>query len=161
MALIAYEKGDLTEATTAWQLLLKQLPTDDPRYAAVQQRLSELGADAQPVGRQITVTLYVDPALKQANPDASLFLFAKAIDGGALPLAVQRVPLPSGEQQLLLTEQMAMQQGWSLASADQVQVIARMSLSGTVEQRPGDIQTESDILSFSTPSLAISLTLEP
>lgn len=161
MALIAYEKGDLTEATTAWQLLLKQLPTDDPRYAAVQQRLSELGADAQPVGRQIAVTLYVDPALKQANPDASLFLFAKAIDGGALPLAVQRIPLPSGEQQLLLTEQMAMQQGWSLASADQVQVIARMSLSGTVEQRPGDIQTESDILSFSTPSLAISLTLEP
>lgn len=161
MALIAYEKGDLAEATTAWQLLLKQLAPDDPRYAAVQQRLSEMGVEVQPIGRQITVTLYVDPALKQANPDASLFLFAKAIDGVALPLAVQRIPLTAGKQQLLLTEQMAMQQGWSLASADQVQVIARMSLSGTVELRPGDIQTESDILSFTTPLLAISLTLEP
>ncbi|MBZ9610267.1 c-type cytochrome biogenesis protein CcmI [Rheinheimera maricola] len=161
MALIAYEKGDLTEATTAWQLLLKRLPTDDPRYAAVQQRLTELGVGVDPVGRQIRVTLYVDPALQQANPGASLFLFAKALDGVALPLAVQRIPLPAGEQQLLLTEQMAMQQGWSLANADQVQVIARMSLSGTVEQRPGDVQIASDILSFDTPSLAISLTLEP
>mgnify|MGYP006173133985 CR=1 FL=1 len=67
-----------------------------------------------------------------------------------------------GEQQLVLTEQMAMQQGWSLANADKVQVIARMSLSGTVEQRPGDIQTASDVLSFADDSLlSVSLTLEP
>jgi cytochrome c-type biogenesis protein CcmH/NrfG len=162
MALIAYEKGDLTEAASAWQILLRQLPTDDPRYAAVQQRLAELNIDVMPEGRQISVTLYVDPALAQANPNASLFLFAKAVEGAALPLAVQRIPLPSGEQQLMLTEQMAMQQGWSLANAEKVQVIARMSLSGTVEQRPGDIQTASDVLSFADDSLlTVSLTLEP
>lgn len=161
MALIAYEKGDMAEATTAWQLLLKQLPQDDPRYAAVQQRLTELGAEVEAVGRHISVQLYVAPELKQANPDASLFLFARAPDGAALPLAVQRIPLPEGEVQLQLTEQMAMQPGWSLASADQVEVVARMSLSGTVEQRPGDIQAVSDVLTFTEPSLSISLTLEP
>ncbi|HEX5792738.1 MAG TPA: c-type cytochrome biogenesis protein CcmI, partial [Rheinheimera sp.] len=82
-------------------------------------------------------------------------------DGAALPLAVQRIPLPEGEVQLQLSEQMAMQPGWSLASADQVEVVARMSLSGTVEQRPGDIQAVSDVLTFTEPSLSISLTLEP
>ncbi|MDR6983985.1 cytochrome c-type biogenesis protein CcmI [Rheinheimera pacifica] len=162
MALIAYEKGDLTEAASAWQILLRQLPADDPRYAAVQQRLAELNIDKMPEGRQISVTLYVDPALAQANPNASLFLFAKAVEGAALPLAVQRIPLSSGEQQLVLTEQMAMQPGWSLANADKVQVVARMSLSGTVEQRPGDIQTASGVLSFSAdPLLSVSLKLEP
>jgi cytochrome c-type biogenesis protein CcmI len=161
MALIAFDKGDVKEAITAWQLLLKQLPQQDPRYAAVQQRLTELGVALPVAGRQIKVKLYVAPELKQANPDASLFLFARAINGAPLPLAVQRIPLPQGEIQLSLTEQMAMQTAWSLANADQVEVVARMSLSGTVEQRPGDIQTVSDILAFSEPVISISLTLEP
>lgn len=162
MALIAYEKGDFTQAASAWQILLRKLPTEDPRYAAVQQRLTEMKVDIMPEGRQINITLYVDPTLAQTNPNASLFLFAKAVEGAALPLAVQRIPLPSGEQQLVLTEQMAMQQGWSLANADKVQVIARMSLSGTVEQRPGDIQTASAILSFTEAALlSVSLKLEP
>jgi cytochrome c-type biogenesis protein CcmI len=161
MALIAYEKGDITEAATAWKLLLKQLPQDDPRYGAVQQRLTELGIDVKQVGRQITVKLYVAPELKRENPNASLFLFARAVGGTKLPLAVQRIPLPQGELQLTLTEQMAMQAGWSLANAEQVEVVARMSLSGTVEQRPGDIQTVSAVLRFVEPTLSISLTLEP
>jgi cytochrome c-type biogenesis protein CcmI len=161
MALIAYEKGDMAEAATAWQMLLQQLPQDDPRYGAVQQRLAELGVAELTAGRQIRVNLYVAPELKQANPDASLFLFARAADGAALPLAVQRIPLPEGEVQLALTEQMAMQSGWSLANADQVQVVARMSLSGTVEQRPGDIQAVSDVLSFEQTTLTITLKLEP
>ena len=161
MALIAYEKGDMAEATSAWQLLLQQLPQDDPRYGAVQQRLAEMGAEIKSPGRQISVSLYVDPRLKQANPDASLFLFARASEGTGLPLAVQRIPLPEGKVQLLLTEQMAMQPNWTLASTDQVQVVARMSLSGTVEQRPGDIQTESGLLDLTATSISISLTLEP
>lgn len=161
MALIAYEKGDMAEAAAAWQMLLQQLPQDDPRYGAVQQRLAELGVAELTAGRQIRVNLYVAPELKQANPDASLFLFARAADGAALPLAVQRIPLPEGEVQLALTEQMAMQSGWSLANADQVQVVARMSLSGTVEQRPGDIQAVSDVLSFEQTTQTITLKLEP
>lgn len=160
MALIAYEKGDMAEATSAWQLLLKQLPKDDPRYGAVQQRLQELGAVA-PEGRYVRVSLNVSPALKQAHPDATLFLFARAVHGAQLPLAVQRVALPTGKVELLLTEEMAMQSGWSLASVDQIQVVARMSLAGTVEQRPGDVQTESDILTFFEPQLSVDMTLEP
>lgn len=161
MALIAYEKGDMKEATTAWQLLLQRLPKSDPRYDAVKERLAELGADIKAGGRQIRVKLYVSPELKQANPDATLFLFARAINGAPLPLAVQRIPLPEGEVELLLTEQMAMQTAWSLANADQIEVVARMSQSGTVEQRPGDIQTVSEELSFTEPVISISLVLEP
>ncbi|GAB2925273.1 c-type cytochrome biogenesis protein CcmI [Rheinheimera gaetbuli] len=161
MALIAYERGDLAEATTAWQMLLQQLPQDDPRYAAVQQRLQEMGEQISPVGRQIKVNLSVAPQLQQAHPDASLFLFARAIDGAALPLAVQRIALPQGQVELVLTEQMAMQSGWSLANVEQVRVVARMSLAGTVEQRAGDVQVESEILQFTQPVLSVSLQLEP
>lgn len=163
MALIAYEKGDNKEAIEAWTLLLQKLPQDDPRYAVVSEKLQELNAitpDSVP-GREIIVKLTVDPSLKVQHPDASLFLFARAVNGPALPLAVQRIPLPSGEIQLSLTEDMLMQQGWSLANVDEVQVVARMSLAGTVEQRPGDIQTISPILSFSDAKLTTVLILEP
>lgn len=162
MALIAYEKGDEAEAIAAWQLLLKQLPDDDPRYAAVQKKLAELGAANDiPAQRKIIVNLFVDPALQQANPQASLFLFARAVDGSALPLAVQRIPLPAGEQQLILDEKMAMQPDWNLANADKVEVVARMSLSGTVEQRPGDLQTVSEVLTFDQAQIITTLRLEP
>ncbi|CAM3889453.1 c-type cytochrome biogenesis protein CcmI [Rheinheimera salexigens] len=161
MALIAYENGDMEQAKQAWIVLLAELETDDPRYAAVQQRLSELGVDVQVDTRRITVDLFVDPALQQANPEATLFLFARAKEGPALPLAVQRIPLVAGQQQLVLQESMAMQPGWSLANAEQIEVVARMSISGTVEQRPGDVQAVSDVLSFEQPQISIKLTLEP
>lgn len=161
MALIAYENGDMEQAKQAWIVLLAELETDDPRYAAVQQRLSELGVDVQVDTRRITVDLFVDPALQQANPQATLFLFARAKEGPALPLAVQRIPLVAGRQQLVLQESMAMQPGWSLANAEQIEVVARMSISGTVEQRPGDVQAVSDVLSFEQPQISIKLTLEP
>lgn len=161
MALIAYENGDMEQAKQAWTVLLAELEADDPRYAAVQQRLTELGVDVDVDTRRITVDLYVDPALQQANPTATLFLFARATEGPALPLAVQRIPLVAGQQQLLLQESMAMQPGWSLANAEQIQVVARMSISGTVEQRPGDIQTVSEVLTFEQPHISIKLRLEP
>lgn len=164
MALIAYEKGDVPEAITAWQLLLERLPANDPRYAVVSEKLTELGAAdnvAKVAGRQVIVSLYVDPQLKQQYPQASLFLFARSAGGPPLPLAAQRLPLPAGNVELVLTEKMAMQPGWTLAEAEKIEVIARMSLSGTVEQQTGDIQAVSEVLSFSEPEVHTRLTLEP
>ncbi len=162
MALIAHDKGDTAEAVKAWTLLAEQLEPTDPRYPLVISKLTELGVDTNgSLGRQIRVKLTVDPALAAANPDASLFLFARAVGGPGLPLAVQRIPLPSGEVELLLTEKMAMQADWSLSNAEQVVVVARMSQSGTVEQMPGDLQVESTALTFNDVKISVALTLEP
>lgn len=162
MALIAHEKGDKAEAIRAWSLLAEQLESDDPRYPLVLSKLSELGADsADSIGRQIRVQLTVAPQLATDNPDASLFLFARAVGGPNLPLAVQRIPLPSGQVELLLDEKMAMQPDWSLSQADQVVVVARMSQAGTVEKMAGDLQVESDVLTFNDAKISVTLTLEP
>ncbi|WP_019676469.1 c-type cytochrome biogenesis protein CcmI [Arsukibacterium perlucidum] len=162
MALIAHEKGDTAEAVKAWSLLAEQLEPTDPRYPLVISKLSELGVDnTASIGRQIRVKLTVAPQLAAANPDASLFLFARAVDGPNLPLAVQRIPLPSGEVELLLDENMAMQADWSLIQADQVVVVARMSQAGTVDKMAGDLQVESEVLTFNDAKISVTLTLEP
>jgi cytochrome c-type biogenesis protein CcmI len=162
MALIAHEKGDTTEAAAAWRVLAGQLDETDPRYPLVVSKLAELGIDnPDSMSRQIRVQLTVDPALAAANPGATLFLFARAVGGSNLPLAVQRIPLPSGAVELLLTEQMAMQPNWTLSQAEQVVVVARMSQAGTVEQMPGDVQVESAELTFNEAKLSVTLNLEP
>lgn len=162
MALIAHEKGDTAEAIKAWSLLAEQLEPTDPRYPLVISKLSELGIDnTASIGRQIRVKLTVAPQLAAANPDASLFLFARAVDGPNLPLAVQRIPLPSGEVELLLDEKMAMQADWSLSQTDQVVVVARMSQAGTVDKMAGDLQVESEVLTFNDAKISVTLTLEP
>ncbi len=162
MALIAYEKGDTKEAISAWQLLGERLPANDSRHQVVQQRLQELGVvtlEPALVQRRIAVQLTVDPQLQQRYPEASLFVFARSATGPGLPLAVQRMALPAGELELELNESMAMQPGWSLREAEQVQVVARMSLGGTVERGPEDIEVVSELLMLTDASSPLQLKL--
>lgn len=179
MALIAYERGDNEQARAAWQILAERLDADDPRLAVVQERLTELGASSPQVAtatdnngtsdtstapvtqRSITITLQVDAQLKIAHPDAMLFVFARAIGGPPLPVAAKRMPLPSGEIQITLTEDDAMQAGWDLMQTNKVEVVARMSVSGTVERSAQDVETVSAQLDLAQPHQTIALTLEP
>ncbi|MDP4537575.1 c-type cytochrome biogenesis protein CcmI [Alkalimonas collagenimarina] len=161
LALVAYEKGDMDEAITAWTLLLDRLPTSDPRYQAVIDQLDKLGHSVEArQERTVQLALYVEPGLRRDYPDASVFIFVRQANGPALPLAAQRIPVPAGEINLLLTEQMAMQSGWTLASADEVEVVARFSRSGNVEEREGDLEVVSEVQTFTEPAIKLSLRLK-
>lgn len=174
MALIAYERGDNEQARAAWQILAERLDADDPRLAVVQERLAELAASSQQLAtpadntaaepaaqRSITISVHVAEQLKTAHPDAMLFVFARAIGGPPLPVAAKRLPLTSGEVQIILTEHDAMQPGWDLMQANQVEVVARMSVSGTVDRSAQDVEAVSAQLDLAQPHQAIQLTLEP
>lgn len=166
MALIAHERGDNQQAISAWQLLANSLAADDPRLAVVSERLAELqgtSSTAEPVTalRSVELTLTVAPQLVESFPEASLFIFARAVGGPALPLAAKRLALTSGEVQITLTNEDAMQPGWDLLQAEQIEVVARMAVSGTVERSAQDIEVVSEPLRFDQPHLTIQLTLEP
>lgn len=185
LALIATERGDTNEARAAWQLLLEQLPKDDPRYAAIEQQLGAMDkgqamlatanntapdaasntavTSAEPAataGRQVTITLSIDPALQSAYQDATLFVFAKADAGPPLPLAVKKLTMNAAAAPIVLSEQDAMQAGWSLAQAQKIKVSARLSRSGTVTPSADDVSVESAVLEFTQPALQVSLHME-
>lgn len=165
MALIAYERGDKNEAIAAWELLASRLATDDPRLVVVKERLAELTgqttATAAAVTRSITLNLQVSEQLVQAHPSASLFVFVRAVDGPPIPLAATRMPIQAGQRQIVLSDADAMQAGWDLTQADRVEIVARMSVSGTVDRSPQDVEVVSAELRFSEPHLTTALTLEP
>jgi cytochrome c-type biogenesis protein CcmI len=168
LAMVAEERGDKEQAQQAWQLLLPKLDKTDPRYALVQQKLGltstpEQGAESAAIvsGRQVSVQLSINPELAEKYKTGTLFVFAKAVDGPPLPLAVQKLAVFSGTQTIELSEAQAMQPGWTLANAERIQISARLSLSGQVLNDENGPQVQSDVLSFSEPKLSLSLSLQP
>ncbi len=169
LAMVAEERGDKAQAQQAWQLLLPKLDKADPRYALVQQKLGLTStpdqAEAQDTaavsGRQVSVQLSISPELAEKYKTGTLFVFAKAVDGPPLPLAVQKLAVFNGTQTIELSEAQAMQPGWTLANAERIQISARLSLSGQVLNDENGPQVQSDVLSFSEPKLSLSLSLQP
>ncbi|MDP5186552.1 MAG: c-type cytochrome biogenesis protein CcmI [Alishewanella sp.] len=168
MALIAYERGDNAEAIAAWQLLASRLAPDDPRLEVVNARLAELNAPAT-VGtaeqnaafvREVKVQVSVGAELAAAHPGASLFVFARAAEGPAIPLAAKRLPLVAGVTEISLSAADAMQAGWNIEQTNLIQVVARMAVSGTVERSAQDVEVVSAVLSFEQPVVSVQLTLE-
>lgn len=174
LALIAQERGDVAEATAAWQVVLAQIPQDDPRRAMIEQQLSQLApapaavsdapvakaSDLTATGRRIQVELVISSALATKFADATLFVVAKAGAGSPMPLAVQKLPVKAGTYQIELTSAMVMQQGWGLDNVDEVVVSARLSQSGTVTKTAGDPEVQSALLDLTSGVVKLSLKLE-
>ena len=172
LAMVAEERGDKVQAQQAWQLLLPKLDKADPRYALVQQKLglastpeqvttSEQATTVAVSGRQVSVQLTISPQLAEQYKAGTLFVFAKAVDGPPLPLAVQKLAVFNGTQSIELSEAQAMQPGWTLANAERIQISARLSLSGQVLNDENGPQVQSEVLSFNEPQLRLSLSLQP
>lgn len=166
LAMVAEERGDKEQAQQAWQLLLPKLDKADPRYALVQQKLglaptSEQAATAEVSGRQVSVQLTISPELAEQYKTGTLFVFAKAVDGPPLPLAVQKLAVFNGTQTIELSEAQAMQQGWTLANAERIQISARLSLSGQVLNDENGPQVQSEVLSFKESKLSLDLSFQP
>jgi cytochrome c-type biogenesis protein CcmI len=169
LGMVAEERGDKEQAQKAWQLLLPKLDKADPRYALVQQKLgltstpeqAEAPNTAAVSGRRISVQLSISPELAEQYKTGTLFVFAKAVDGPPLPLAVQKLAVFNGTQSIELSEAQAMQPGWTLANAERIQISARLSLSGQVLNDENGPQVQSEVLSFIEPKLKLSLELKP
>jgi hypothetical protein len=184
LALLAQQRGDVKEARAAWELLLAQLPPADPRYPMIQQQLAALtdpvaaavpapreaqsridntaeaaGKDPAASERRIVIQLTISDSLAAKFADATLFVVAKAVSGSPMPLAVQKLPVVAGRQQIELTSAMVMQPGWGLDNVEQLVVSARISQSGAVSKTAGDPEIVSDVLTFSQGQ-PLTLTME-
>lgn len=146
LALMAQERGDYKEAKAAWELLLGQIEPQDPRYSRIEQQLAEVQRLMTPAKRTIEVMLTIDAAVAAANPQATIFVFAKAVEGSGMPLAVHKMPIFSGSQTIALTSQMQMQAGWGLDSVAQAQVQVRLSRTGAIAADANDPEISSEPL---------------
>ena len=96
----------------------------------------------------------------EVNADATVFVFAKAVNGPPMPLAVRRMKVRALPALVKLDESMAMMPGMGLANFDQVLVIARISSSGIADAEPDDYEARSGTIHFADAPSVIKITIK-
>lgn len=163
----AMEAGDLNRASSYWRQLRAQVPQGSDDAKQIDAIVAEIGsakggngavaaakaraaaqpdqaAAAPPSAASIAGRVDIAPALaaKVALSD-TVFIFARAVDGPRMPLAVLRVAARQLPLQFKLDDSMGMAGGMKLSSAPAVIVEARISKSGNALPQAGDLSGKS------------------
>jgi cytochrome c-type biogenesis protein CcmH len=167
-ATAALETGDFDGALELWRRLLALLPagSDDARQiagivtevesaksraknasptAAAGQEQTPPRSGATPAsGASIAGRVDISPALapKVALTD-TVFIFARAVEGPRMPLAVLRIPAKELPKEFRLDDSMGMAAGAKLSTAPAVIVEARISKTGNATPQAGDLSGKS------------------
>ena len=92
-----------------------------------------------PYGISLTLSVSLGEGVN-ATPEQQVYIYARAFNGPKMPLAITRVKVSDLPRMALLNESMAMSPAMSLATATQVELVARISQDGTATAKPGDWQ---------------------
>lgn len=150
---IALEQEGARDAALAlWQRALAGLPADAPFRGELESLIARVAPNAAPPETPdavaIDVTVRLAPELlatlgSAPNPDATVYVLARAVEGPLAPLAVARHRLGELPLTTRLDAAMAMLPGASLADFEAVYVVARVSPSGEPRAQPGDLEGRS------------------
>jgi len=184
----AAERGSYRVAIERWQRLLDKQGENGPgadvlrdNIAAARARLEGAGAagsasreaggtaprdpasgSAAKAEIEVRVSLAGELAGRAAGSD-TVFVFARAVDGSPMPLAVVRLRVSELPAEVTLDEGDAMTPRRSLADFDRVSVAARVSRSGGVRASRGDLEAvprEVDVRGDEAVSLRIDTVVE-
>ena len=100
----------------------------------------------------------VDPKLAaRIAPDDTVFIFARDPAGGRMPLAAMKIPASELPRNFTLNDAMAMSPSARISAARQVVVEVRVSKSGEVAPRPGDLAGTSAAVAPGSTGLDITI----
>lgn len=148
------QAGDTATAGQLWQKLVALLPAGSKEQQEVQGLLAKVGspqetpATAEPkIGQQakpsdvaIAVQVSLAPELQKAvRPEDTVFVYAQALAGAKMPLAIVRKQVSDLPLTVKLTDMMAMVPTMKLSNFPEVKLLARVSKSGNAMAQPGDL----------------------
>jgi cytochrome c-type biogenesis protein CcmH len=109
----------------------------------------------------VSGTVELAPALKaRTSPDDTVFVFARAIEGSRMPLAILRKQVRDLPLRFTLDDDMAMSPDAKLSGASRVVVGARISKSGDAMPRAGDLQGQLDAVAVGARQLKVEINQE-
>jgi cytochrome c-type biogenesis protein CcmH len=153
----ALEANDLRASLGYWRRLAPQLTpgsSDSVEVASIvsdiEAKLGEqpaLAASGTLAPEAVTGTVSVAPRLAAAvRPGDILYIFARASDGGRMPLAVVRASARELPLRFALDDSQSMSPQARLSGAATLRVEARLSRSGDARPRPGDLVGASAVV---------------
>lgn len=187
-ASFAHEQRRFAEALVLWQKLRSLLPAESSDARIIDSNIAEASAlagipapapvagpaaasGANPAATslatastavEVSGTVSLDSRYaSRVQKDATLFIYAKAVDSPGPPLAVMRTTASAWPVSFRLDDSMAMIPSRRLSQFDKVVIEARISRSGQAAPGPGDLYVTSDVLRPSaTRKLALVINRE-
>ncbi len=168
--LAAFQRGDGATTLRHWRHLMAQQAPGSDAAKSLQQHIARAVAEFPEEGtaiadagtgavtpitpptvgsddNSIEAVVEIDPTLlAQAEPDDTLFIYARAIDGPKMPLAMARRKVSDLPVTVRLDNSMAMIPQMSLSAFPRVEIVARVSKAGSATPVAGDLTGTSDAL---------------
>ncbi len=146
-----FQEGDFQRALRYWERLAQVLPPGSEDANIIQSNVNALRAQLgmEPLqftgagGGEARVSGVVDlaPQLRdRVSPDDTVFIFARAVDGPSMPLAILRVKVSDLPMHFTLDDSLAMTPMARLSAFSKVVVGARVSKSGNAMPSSGDLE---------------------
>ncbi len=108
------------------------------RHLAQSEQRATADAQNSQLAPELDVDVNLPARLRNTDPHATVYVFAKALNGPPMPLAVARYPLSALPGQVVLNDSMAMIPAMKLSVFPEVKVGAVLSLSGQAVPQEGD-----------------------
>lgn len=149
----AFDREQYGQAITYWQQIVDTMEpgAEISAIKAGIARARELmgepkdGASQEQSSGSLLIRVSLSEELEQrTSPDQTVFVYARALQGPAMPLAAVKLKVADLPAEVVLNDRMAMTPQARLSQFDQVQVIARISHNQSVSAGSGDLQGESD-----------------
>jgi cytochrome c-type biogenesis protein CcmH len=153
--LAANEQGNIEDAVKYWQQLLPKLEDgSEPQQQikkyiqmALQHTDSANTIDIESAPKDtstLNIALNIDVSLSEnlmpeVNKDDTVFIYAKALSGPPMPIAIIRKNVSDLPLQAILDDSQAMIPSNKLSDHEQVQLTARISKSGNAMPQTGDL----------------------
>lgn len=141
--LVAVERGERFLAADRWEKLLTLSPPEGIQEI-LQQRIAELRGEEMPVqelpaGPIVSAAIELAPAAEKAvDPNATVFIIARDPAQPSPPIAALRRRVAELPVVVALSDSDAMVPGRLLSGFSELEIIARVSLSGQPVALPGD-----------------------
>jgi len=160
------ERGDFQKAISYWNLLLGVLSDEQSKnevnilisqakrkagITTIEQTNKSSLVTKPKLEANIISSIKVDISLdkdllKNVSANDIVFIFARALEGPPMPLAVVRKLVKDLPLNIELDDSMAMVPTMKLSNFKEVQVIARISKSGSAKAQSGDLQSNISIV---------------
>ena len=147
------QQGDAVTAIKLWKKLEALLPPGSDAQQEIQGLLAKIESEAPQAAAQpeateqanvpsvaIDVQVSLAPELqKLTSPGDTVFIYAQALSGPKMPLAIVRKQVSDLPLTVSLNDTMAMMPNMKLSNFANVKLLARISRSGNAISQPGDL----------------------
>ena len=135
LGIIAFEASDYVQAADFWTRMLNQLPPESEQARAIQlgiaratERANEEASAKSELGpATIEVSVSLSQAIPESMANATVFLFAREMNGSPRPIVARRLPVTELPTTVTLSNEDALMGGF-LHSGLTVELIARLTV---------------------------------